>query len=309
MASPAVGERIDDNVDLHVRVVTPKRGVVRRLADVLAARELLVALVKKELKVKYKDSTLGFLWSMLNPALYLVVFYLVFSLFLKNGIPLFPIWLLCGLLVWNFFSVVLSSATSTMVANAALVKKVSFPREVLPLAAVGAGMVHFCLQALVMLGALLAFRHRIDTSYLWLVPVALVYLVLLSSALAVALSAMNVYVRDLQHLLELVLLAWFWMTPIVYPYFQIVPDLLQRGLPSWAFLANPVTPVVLVFQRCLYGTSIVNETAETPLTLLPDWSPTTMAIPLLIGIVASTALLGAAVHLFGRLETNFAEEM
>ncbi len=309
MAAPAVGDVADDPVDLHVRVVTPKRGVVRRLADVYAARELLVALVRKELKVKYKDSTLGFVWSMLNPALYLVVFYLVFSLFLKNGIPLFPIWLLCGLLVWNFFSIVLSSATSTMVANAALVKKVSFPREVLPLAAVGAGMVHFCLQALVMLGALLAFRHRIDTSYLWLVPIALVYLVLLSSALAVALSAMNVYVRDLQHLLELVLLAWFWMTPIVYPYFQIVPNLIDRGLPSWAFLVNPITPVVLVFQRCLYGTPVVNLSDPEPLVLLPAWGPGTMLLPLLVGILASTALLGAAIHLFGRLEANFAEEM
>ncbi len=303
MAAPAVGDLADDFDDLHVRVISPRRGVLRRMADVYAARELLVALVRKELKVKYKDSALGFVWSMLNPALYLAVFYVVFSLFLKNGIPLFPIWLLSGLLVWNFFSMVLPTATGTVIANSSLVKKVSFPREVLPLAAVGAGMVHFCLQGLVLLGALAAFRHPVAPAYLWLVPIALLYLVLLTSALAVALSAMNVYVRDLQHLLELVLLGWFWMTPIVYPYRQVSDPL---SVPAWAFLANPITPVVVVFQRSLYGTTTVNDGA---LPLLPEWGSFTMLLPLLVGIAISLALLAAAIHLFGRLESSFAEEM
>jgi len=303
MAAPAVDELADDFVDLHVRVISPKRGVLRRLADVYAARELLVALVRKELKVKYKDSTLGFLWSMLNPALYLAVFYVVFSLFLRNGIPLFPIWLLSGLLVWNFFSMVLPTATGTLLANSSLVKKVSFPREVLPLSAVGAGMVHFFLQGLVLLGALAVFRHPVAPAYLWLVPIALLYLVLLTSAIAVALSAMNVYVRDLQHLLELVLLGWFWMTPIVYPYRQVSDRL---GLPSFTFLANPITPVVVVFQRSLYGATTVN---DGTLPLLPEWGSLSMLAPLLVGIVISICLLGASIHLFGRLEANFAEEM
>ena len=306
MAPSTVGDIAEDFVDLHVRVVSPRRGVLRRIADVYGARELLVALVRKELKVKYKDSTLGFLWSMLNPALYLAVFYVVFSLFLRNGIPLFPIWLLSGLLVWNFFSMVLPTATGTMMANASLVKKVSFPREVLPLSAVGAGMVHFCLQSLVLIAALAAFRHSVDPGYLWLLPVALLYLVLLSSAFAIALSAMNVYVRDLQHLLELVLLGWFWMTPIVYPFRQVSDRLMASGLPSWTFLANPVTPVVVVFQRALYGTTTVN---EGKLPLLPEWGSLEMLLPLLVGIVISTVLLAASIHLFGRLEANFAEEM
>lgn len=303
MAAPAVGAPTDDLDDLHERVVTPRRGVVRRLVDVYGARELLVALVRKELKVKYKDSALGFVWSMLNPALYLAVFYVVFSFFLKNGIPLFPIWLLCGLLVWNFFSMVLPTATGTVLANASLVKKVSFPREVLPLAAVGAGMVHFCLQGSVLLVALAAFRQPVSPAYLWLVPIALVYLVLLTSALAVALSALNVYVRDLQHLLELVLLGWFWMTPIVYPYRQVSDKL---SLPTWTFLANPITPVVVVFQRALYGRTTVN---DGTLPLLPEWSPVSMLLPLLLGIGISAALLAASIHLFGRLESSFAEEM
>jgi ABC-2 type transport system permease protein len=292
--------------DREQREVRPHRTVPQRVSDVWQARELLVALVRKELKVKYKDSALGFVWSMLNPALYLVVFYVVFSLFLHNGIPLFPIWLLTGLLVWNFFSMVLPTATGTLVANASLVKKVAFPREVLPLAAVGAGLVHFCLQGLVLLAALLAFQHGVAPAYLPLLPLAMVYLVLLSAALAIALSAINVYVRDAQHLLELVILAWFWMTPIVYPYRQVGDSLIRHGLPSWLFLVNPVTPVVLTFQRALYASTTVN---NGTLPLLPTWGPLQLLAPLLIGIVGSVVLLLGSIHFFGRLEANFAEEL
>ena len=116
--------------------------------------ELLVALVRKELKVRYKGSTLGFLWSLLNPLLYLAVFYYVFEVVLEAGIPNFAIFLLSGLLAWNLFSSSLLTGTGAIVDNGALVKKVYFPREILPLANVGASLVHFFLQLIVMAFAL-----------------------------------------------------------------------------------------------------------------------------------------------------------
>ncbi|MGH9181961.1 MAG: ABC transporter permease, partial [Acidimicrobiales bacterium] len=139
-------------------------------------RELLAGLVRKELKVKYKNSALGFFWSMLNPALYLVVFYVVFVKILRAGIPEFPIYLLSGLLVWNLFSTSLSAATGSVVGNSAIVKKVAFPREILAMASVGASLVHFFLQAVVLLGALAVFRHTPSFTYMALLPVALVTL-------------------------------------------------------------------------------------------------------------------------------------
>ena len=105
-----------------------------------------MGLVRKELKVKYKDSSLGFFWSMLNPAMYLVVFYVVFQIILGSGIPFFAIYLLSGLLAWNLFSGSVTGATGSIVSNGSLVNKVYFPREILPLATVGANLVHFFLQ-------------------------------------------------------------------------------------------------------------------------------------------------------------------
>ncbi len=289
--------------DLPIRVVSPKIGVLTRLGNIWLFRELLVSLVRKELRIKYKNSVLGFVWSLLNPALYLVIYYIVFQKILKNNVPLFAIFLLCGLLVWNFFSNALSSATTTIINNAGIVKKVAFPREILALASVGAAFVFFLLQAIVLVLALLVFQVAPALSYLWLIPFSLVALVLFASALAVALSAINVYLRDTQHLLELVLLAWFWATPIVYPFQELGVRLSQKHL-LWLYFVNPVTVIVLTFQRALYA--ILGD-ASGP--ILPNYSPLWYVVQILIVIVVSLILFIGALALFGRLEGNFAEEL
>src|SRR5215469_386157 len=120
-------------VNTPTRVVSSGTSVWRRLPDLWRHRELLLSLIGKELKVKYKDSVLGFVWSMLNPALYLAVFFFVFQIALRNTIPYFAIFLLCGLLVWNFFQTAVMGATVSVVGGAGLIKKVSFPREMLAL--------------------------------------------------------------------------------------------------------------------------------------------------------------------------------
>jgi ABC-2 type transport system permease protein len=295
-----VASRVED---LPIRVVSPKIGVLTRLGNIWVFRELLVSLVRKELRIKYKNSILGFVWSLLNPALYLVIYYIVFQKILKNNVPLFAIFLLCGLLVWNFFSNALSSATTTIINNAGIVKKVAFPREILALASVGAAFIFFLLQAIVLVLALLIFRVAPALSYLWLIPFSLVALVLFTGALAVALSAINVYLRDTQHLLELVLLAWFWATPIVYPFQELGVRLSQKHL-LWLYFVNPVTVIVLTFQRALYA--ILGD-ASGP--ILPNYSPLWYAVQILIVIAVSAVLFIGALALFGRLEGNFAEEL
>ena len=290
------------------RVVSHRPAGIRRLRDVWQYRELLGGLIRKELKVKYKNSSLGFFWSMLNPALYLVVFYVVFQLILKAGIPSFAIFLLSGLLIWNLFSTGLSAATGAVVGNGALVKKVSFPREILPLAAIGAALVHFFLQAIVLLGALLAFQYAPSPSFMLLIPVALAVLLLFTAALGILLSAVNVYARDTEHLLELVMLAWFWLTPIVYPY-RLVGD--QLGGKGFLYrLVNPITPIVMTFQRAIYNKlEPVGSNGEV-VKILPvgkgmDW------YLIQLGAVAfgSLVLLAIALRIFGRVEGNFAEEL
>jgi ABC-2 type transport system permease protein len=284
------------------RVISSRVSVRRRLGDIWRYRELLVGLVRKELKVKYKNSVLGFVWSMLNPALYLAVFYVVFQLVLKAGIPNFAIFLLSGLLVWNLFSSGLAGATGAIVGNAAIVKKVSFPREILVMASVGASLVHFFLQACVMVLALVAFQYPPSPGYLLLVPVALFALLLFTCGLGILLAAVNVYMRDTQHLLELALLAWFWGTPIVYQY-RMVAD--RLGDNTWLYRLNPITPIVLTFQRAIYSKSEVNGVAVLPTGVGPDW----YLLQLGGVIVFSAALFMIGLTVFGRLEGNFAEEL
>ncbi len=290
-------------------VIAPRASVRAHVVQVWQYRELLVALVRKELKVKYKNSALGFVWSMLNPAMYLVVYYVVFQVLLKSGIPRFPIWLLCGLLVWNLFTNSLAGATGSITGNGALVNKVAFPREILPLAAVGANLIHFLFQGLVLLGALLVYQRGVDLGYVWLIPVALVVVLILASAVAVFLSAVNVYARDTQHLLELVLLAWFWATPIVYQWSLQSKMLVDRGLPSSLTMLNPVTPIVLAFQRGIYGQVRFTDANGVVNQLLPNESALWYLRNLTLVGIGSLVLLWLATALFIRLEGNFAEEL
>src|SRR6184192_595845 len=119
------------------RTITHRTTVAESIREIVSHHELLLNLVRLELRSKYKASALGFVWSLLNPAMYLVVFYIAFDIILGGGIPRFPIYLLSGLLVWNFFTAALNAGTGSIVMGAGLVKKVWFPREILPLASVG----------------------------------------------------------------------------------------------------------------------------------------------------------------------------
>jgi ABC-2 type transport system permease protein len=247
----------------------------------------------------------------LNPLLYLVVFYVAFVKILQSGVPSFPIFLLSGLLVWNLFSTGLAAACSSVVANAGLVKKVAFPREILPLAAVGSMLVHFFLQSLVLFGVFAIFQWNVAWAYIPLLPLALVALLLLTGALGILLSATNVYLRDTQHFLELALLAWFWMTPIVYGFMTIG----RRG--GWfakAYMLNPVTPIVLIFQRALYGRldnpKVIPTAAQPKIDqILPHWPMTGYLAYLAYSFVVGCLMLAIAIAVFGRSEANFAEEL
>jgi ABC-2 type transport system permease protein len=263
-------------------------------------------MTRTALKVKYKNSALGFVWSMLNPALYLVVYYVVFQIILKNGLPYFTIYLLSGLLVWNLFSAALAGATGSVTGNAGLIKKVDFPREVLPLAAIGAALIHFFLQTLVLFAALAVFRFQVNWGYIPLIVPALFVMLLLAAAIGILLSAINVFMRDMQHLLELVLLAWFWGTPIIW-YFGLVDK--NGANHNKLLLLNPITAVTLTFQRAIYGRLSFTDSAGVVHTILPDYS--ILQHLELLGAVALVALgiLWIALVVFGRLEGNFAEEL
>ena len=165
---------------------------------------------------------------------------------------------------------------------------------------------HFFLQMTVLIAGLVVFQHGIDVGFLALVPLAVVTMVVLASALGVLLAAVNVYVRDAAHLIELALLAWFWLTPIAYPFRQVSDKLPAHGVPFWLLNLNPVVPIVTVFQRAFYNRVSVN---NGTLPLLPEVGIRWHLTFLLAVLVGSLLLLVASMKLFRRLEGNFAEEL
>ena len=287
----------------ELRPMSGRRSPLADVREIIGYRELLVMLVRKELAVRYKNSVLGFTWSMLQPLFLLVVYTAVFAI-LGAGFARFAIWVLCGLLIWTLISSSMITATVSITSNAPLVGKVKFPRAVLPLASVGGALVHFFLQIIAFAVVLLVTRHSVDWTYVWLLPIALATCLVVCAALALLLAPSNVYARDTMHLLELLVLGWFWATPILYEYMRAATWLDSKGIDGDLQLINPATPIVITFQRALYGTSSVGDRH-----LLPDNGPLWY-----LGVLAATAAIWAcvgylALRLFDRADVNMAETL
>lgn len=279
----------------------PRLRVFQRVRELWRDREILANLARKELRVKYKSSALGVAWSMLNPALYLVVFYIVFTYFLPNRVEDFPVYLLAGLLPWTLFTTGLQGATVSVVGGANLVPKVAFPHEMLPLAAIRAQTVNFFFQVVVLVAFLVIFGYPLVHRGIALLPLALAVLLVFTTAVGFATAALNVRYRDTGHLVDLALLAWFWSTPIVYPA-SLVRDNLEGAFSL--YLLNPLSNIVLAFQRGIYGGVSDDALAELPAPEL-SW----YAIRLLILGAISLVLLYLSWRLFFRRSGDFAEEL
>lgn len=265
--------------------------------------ELLTGLIGKDLKVKYQGSVLGFLWSLANPLVLLVVYTFVFQVVLKSGIPRFGFYLLSGLLIWNAFSGAVGMATDSVVGNAGLVKKVHFPLGVLPLTAIGFNGVHYALQMVVLTAAMSVTG---DTGFLGanlvlLIP-AIVVALTFTAGLAFLVAALNVRYRDTKHLVEVVLMAGFWVSPIVYSV-QLVKHsgfMLRHHWIYEVYLLNPMTAAVTASQRALYSDA-VDRLASRRLPFYFEH--------LGLSMLVSLALLALGLLVYRRMSADFAEEL
>lgn len=272
--------------------------------------ELLSGLVRKDLKVKYKDSVLGFAWSLANPLLLMAVYYFAFGLVLKSPIPYFVVYLMSGLLVWTFFQGSVLGAVGSVVGNGNLIKKVRFPLTVLPLSAVGFAGVHFGLQMVAFLGVLaLVGYHFVGLHLLLLIPAVVVALVF-TTGLSVLVSALNVRYRDVQHVIEVTLTAWFWLNPIIYS-----AGLLRSHISpgnEWVYrlyFCNPLAIVSASFQRAIYAQPYYAAPGAGRTLLLADPGYAFFLQQLGLVLVGSVVLLWVALVVFRRLQGNFAEEL
>jgi ABC-2 type transport system permease protein len=287
----------------------PRLHTGARLRELIAHREVVVNLVRKELKVRYTASVLGAVWSLLNPVMFLAVFSLVVFV-LDNNVPDFPVFLLSGLLAWNLLANALQAGSRSVIDNANLVKKMAFPREILPLSAVGVALFDFMLQSVVLLLFIAVSGHGFQLPELWLYPVAIITVLVFATALTFWVASLNVRYRDVGHLLNLALLVWFWATPIVYQGW-LVQEKLQTirflGIDLWTlYLLNPVAVIVLGFQRALYSI-VVPGPGEEP--ILPPMSLGTLTGLLLSVLAVSVLLLFLAWRSFFHRSGDFAEEM
>lgn len=251
--------------------------------ELYAYREMIISLVRKDLRGRYKGSVLGFLWTFLNPLLQLAVFTVVFSVIMKAGYEQYYIFLFVALVPWIFFSTSIQDGSICVIKEKELIKKIYFPRAVLPVAAVTGGLVNMVLVMAVLLVVIMFSGRDINFVALLFLPVAIIVQYILCLGIAMLVSGLTVYFRDLQYILGIVVMALQYMTPVMYGT-DMVPAKLM-----FLFRLNPMTPVIEMYRSILYYAEI----------------------PSLSGIGVS-AIFGVAIFIagsvcFSKLQRGFAE--
>lgn len=302
-----------------VSVASPTVQVLRdKLVELWRARELLRQLVAKELKVRYKNSALGFLWSMLTPALMTVVFTAVFTVLFRFRVDDFAAFFLAGYLVWQFFQNASQGSITAIVGNGTLIKKVYFPRELLPLSIVLSQVIHLLLALLAISPYLIWARGWGVVTHLPAIALGVVLVTVFTSGIAMLLAGANVTFRDLQELIVVIFLVWFYATPVIYPRAvlgTLEPDSATgatiRTAAGWVLDLNPMTWFVRLFRESIYGTVVARpargEGSTQVLAALPQSWPSPA---LLAGCTASAlAVFTVGYVVFHRLAVNFAKEV
>ncbi len=260
--------------------------MITQFREVFRYREAVRHMVARDLKVRYSHSVLGVVWGLFSPLLMALVYTVVFNYLVKSNISAYPVFILAGLLPWQFFSSTVSSTTGAITTNSTLINRVYFPREVLPLANLLSNASNFLL-ALVMLFLFIAvFGVHVGASLLWLPVIILIELALITG-LGLFLAAVNVFFRDTQQIVDILVLAWFFLTPVIYPLDVIQSATLRVALQ----VLNPMAGLVVAFRHVLYyGDS-------------PD------AGLLAVTALESILLLMIGAMVFGKLSPSFAEEV
>jgi ABC-type polysaccharide/polyol phosphate export permease len=251
-------------------------NIAHKLKELWQYRELVYNLTVRDLKVRYKNSILGIVWSLANPLLMMAVYTVVFKLIGQADQPNYPAFILCALLPWNFFSSSVAQATDSVVAAAPLINKVYFPREVLPISVVLSNLVNFLIALPVFFLLAWIMGNPINLCAAML-PV--IILVEISFILGITLitSTLNVFYRDTRHVLDVLLLAWFFLTPIFYPITIVREQQVVMGvtlnMQVWLRRLNPMASIIAAYRDMLYwgtlpGLDFLLRTALTAVTVL-----------------------------------------
>ncbi len=262
---------------------------MKRLKEIYEYRQMIYSLVRKELRGRYKGSVLGFFWTFLNPLLQLMVYTIVFSTIMRSGIENYYLFLFVALVPWIFFSSCLTGGSTSIMNSGDMVKKIYFPREVMPIAYVTSAFVNMILTFVVVFGVLIVSGYGMYFRALLYLPIIMIVEYLLGLGIALLTSALTVFFRDLAYILSIVGMAWQFLTPVMYPQEMVEDALPDYMLKIWNL--NPMTPIINAYRDILYYKTI------------PQLS--TLITAVVLGIIV--LIIGEIV--FVKLQRGFAEEL
>lgn len=274
-----------------------RESIMKNLKELYDYRQMIFSLVKKDLRGRYKGSALGFLWTFLNPLLQLVVYSIVFSTIFRNNIEKFYLYLFIGLLPWMFFSSSLTVGSVSVISSKDMVKKIYFPREVLPIAYVTSSFVNMLLCFLVVFIVMIIGGIDPNSTFHWTallyLPIVMIVEYVLALGFAMLASALTVYFRDLEHILGIITMAWMYATPILYDVSMIQNILVEKGMGNLMhlYMLNPMTPIIVAYHQILYYGQA------------PDMST------LLSAVILGLFFLILGYLVFRKLQRGFAEEL
>lgn len=258
---------------------------MKTIQELYAYREMIFSLVRRDLKGRYKGSALGFLWTFINPLLQLGVYTLVFSVIMRNGIEDYYLFLFVALIPWIFFSTSVAGGASCIWAQQDMVKKIYFPREILPLAFVTSQFVNMLLSLLVVLAVLIVSGKGLSLIAMLYLPVIMFVEYILALSMTMMFSAITVYLRDMEYLLGIITMAWQFLSPVMYSVDQVPEKIL------WLFNLNPMSPVIVAYRDILYYGKA------------PELG--TLVHAVVFGVI----MLIIGVTVFGKLKRHFAEAL
>ena len=247
-------------------------------------RQLLKSNVKKEIRGKYKGSFLGVLWSFVNPLLMTLIYAIVFPFILKDSQPHYVTFIIIGILPWNWFTTVIAQGTSTIIMNGGIIKKVYFPREILPISVVTSGLINYLISCIIIVVFLLCSGIGLSW-YILFLPLIILTQYILSLGIVFITSAINVYIRDAEYIINFIINMLFYATPILYSA-SLFPEKVR-----WILKLNPMTTIIESYRDILFYQSL----------------PRIKSIAIVL--IASWILLWIGVKVFKRLSKGFAEEV
>jgi homopolymeric O-antigen transport system permease protein len=266
--------------------IKPEKKISLGLGELWNYRELFYFFTWRDIKVKYKQTALGFAWAVLQPLLMMLVFSFFFGKTLKvpsENIP-YPVFVFSGLLLWNIFSAGLSNAGNSMVANANIIKKIYFPRLIIPLSSVLVALFDFIMAFIVYGGVLIYYRFTFDAiKFLIFFPLSLLLCIIATFGTGTFLAALNVKYRDVRYVIPFLIQALLFITPVIYPV-----SIFNNPLAKFIMALNPITGAIVLFRSALTDQA-------------PDWNI------IIIGICSATVLLVTGLYYFRKTEAYFAD--